>query len=89
MAQTNEQKPVTKKKTKAEKNKKPGFFARMWHKIKDTFLELKRVTWPSFGKTLKSTGVVLVIVLVFTVIITGINTGFGALLKLITQQWGM
>jgi len=87
MAQNNEQKPVEKAK-KADKNKKPNIFVRFGRKIKETFSELKRVTWPSFGKALKATGVVLVIVLIFTVVVTGINTGFSALLKLITQQWG-
>ena len=47
----------------------------MGRKIKETFSELKRVTWPTFGKALKATGVVLVIVLIFTVIVTGINYG--------------
>ncbi len=85
-AQPAQQKPVKKAK-KADKNKKPNFFVRMGRKFKETFSELKRVTWPSFGKTLKATGVVLFIVLVFTVITTAVNSGFGALLELITT-WG-
>ncbi len=88
MAKTNEQKPAAQKPAKANKNQKPNIFVRMWTRIKETFSELKRVTWPSFGKTLKSTGVVLGIVLVFTVIVTAINSGFSALLQLITQ-WGI
>ena len=92
MAQSNENKPVEnkpveKKAKKTDKNKKPNIFVRFGRKIKETFSELKRVTWPSFGKALKSTGVVLVIVLIFTVIVTGINSGFSALLELITK-WG-
>lgn len=98
MAQSNEKnpvdkaqkngKPVEKKTKKTDKNKKPNIFVRMGRKIKETFLELKRVTWPSFGKTLKSTGVVLAIVVIFTVITTAINMGFGELLKLITNIGG-
>lgn len=81
-----EEKEKAQKKTKkADKNKKPNIFVRMGRKIKETFSELKRVTWPSFGKALKATGVVLVIVLIFTVITTGVNAGFSALLDLITN----
>ena len=69
---------------KQDKNKKPNIFVRIGRKLKETFSELKRVTWPTFGKALKATGVVLVIVLIFLVVVTGINYGFGALLKLIT-----
>ena len=46
---------------------------------------MKRVTWPTFGKALKATGVVIVIVLIFTVIVTGVNFGFTKLLELITD----
>ena len=43
--------------------KKPNIFVRMGRKLKETFSELKRVTWPTFPKVLKSTCVVLVVVL--------------------------
>ena len=69
---------------KVDKNKKPNIFVRMGRKIKETFSELKRVTWPSLPKALKATGVVLVIVLIFTVLVTGVNYGFGKLLELLT-----
>ena len=58
-----------------EKKKKNKVYVRIGRKIKEVFSELKRVTWPSFGKVVKATGVVLVVVLIFTVIITGINFG--------------
>ena len=70
---------------KQDKNKKPNFFVRIGRKLKETFSELKRVTWPSFGKALKATGVVIVIVLIFMVLVTGVNYGFSELLKLITD----
>ena len=70
------------KNSKQDKNKKPNIFVRMGRKIKETFSELKRVTWPTFGKALKATGVVLVIVLIFTIIVTAINYGLSALLEL-------
>jgi len=64
------------------KEKKPGLGKR----IKDVFSELKRVTWPTFPKVVKATGVVLVVVLIFTVIVTGINFGLQALLDLATNN---
>lgn len=67
-----------------EKGKKPGLGKR----IKDVFSELKRVTWPSFGKVVKATCVVLVVVLIFTVVVTGINYGLQTLLELLTNAGG-
>lgn len=64
------------------KEKKPGLGKR----IKDVFSELKRVTWPTFPKVLKATGVVLMVVLVFLVVVTGINQGLQKLLELITRS---
>ena len=68
-----------------EKEKKPNIFERMGRKIKEVFSELKRVTWSTFPKVVKATGVVLVVVLIFTVVVTGINQGLQALLELITK----
>lgn len=72
-----------------ETEKKSNVFVRMGRKIKEVFSELKRVTWPSFGKVVKATGVVLVVVLIFTVIITGINFGLQKLLELLTNAGGV
>mgnify|MGYP001082062471 CR=1 FL=1 len=74
----------------ANKNevKRPNIFVRAGRKIKETFSELKRVTWPTFPKVVKSTCVVLVVVLVFLVVITGINQGLQALLELLTSIKG-
>lgn len=65
--------------------KKPNIFVRMGRKLKEVFSELKKVTWPTFGKVVKSTGVVLVVVVIFLVIFGAINYGLGELLKLITS----
>ena len=65
--------------------KKPNIFVRAGRKLKETFSELKRVTWPTFPKVLKSTGVVLVVVLAFLIVVTAINSGLDALLGLITD----
>ena len=66
------------------KNKKPNWFRRVGAKFKETFSELKRVTWPKFTTVLKTTGVVLVVVVAFLAIVTGVDALFGWLLKLIT-----
>ena len=66
------------------KNKKPTWFRRVGAKFKETFSELKRVTWPKFPTVLKTTGVVLVVVVAFLAIVTGVDALFGWLLKLIT-----
>ena len=77
----------------AQKNdnkvKKPNIFVRMGRKLKETFSELKRVTWPTFPKVVKATCVVLVVVVTFTVIVTGINYGLNKLLEVITSIKGI
>ena len=35
--------------------KKPNIFVRMGRKLKEVFSELKKVSWPSFGKVVKHT----------------------------------
>ena len=66
------------------KNKKPNWFRRVGAKLKETFSELKRVTWPSFTTVLKTTGVVLVVVLAFLVVVTGVDAVLNLLLGLIS-----
>lgn len=68
-----------------KKNQKPNVFRRMGAKIKEVFSELKRVTWPTFPTVVKTTGVVLVVVLAFLVVVTGVDSLLGWLLKLISQ----
>ncbi len=69
---------------KPNKNKKPNFFKRMGAKIKDIFLELKRVSWPKFPKIVKQTGIVLAVVLLFLVVITAFDYGLLQLLTLVS-----
>lgn len=65
--------------------KKPNIFVRAGKKIKETFSELKKVTWPTFPKILKGTGVVIAVVLIFTVAVTAVDAGLGQLLKLLSN----
>ncbi len=67
------------------KNQKPNWFRRVGAKLKETFSEIKRVTWPKFPTVLKTTGVVLVVVFVFLLIVTGVDSLLGWLLELLTN----
>ncbi|MBE7078978.1 MAG: preprotein translocase subunit SecE [Clostridiales bacterium] len=67
------------------KNKKPNWFRRAGAKIKETFSELKRVTWPKLPVVLKTTGVVLVVVAAFLVVVTAVDQGLLALLEELTS----
>ncbi len=38
-------------------------------RVKETFAELKKVTWPTFGKTMKQTGAVFIVTVFFLIIL--------------------
>lgn len=61
------------KKEKAKKVKTSKNSDGKRSRVKETFSELKKVTWPSFGKAMKQTGMVLSLVLVFGVLVLGID----------------
>ena len=61
-------KDVAKDKKKKDKVKKPNKVAKA---LKDTGNELKKVNWPGFKQVVKQTGIVLVFVLVFAVVLFG------------------
>ena len=71
---------------KSKKDKKPGFFARLGGKFKDVFSELKKVTWPTFPKVVKQTGVVILVVLAFLIVISAFDYGLLNLLKLVSPK---
>ena len=66
------------------KNKKPSWFRRVGAKFKETFSELKRVSWPKFSTVVKTTGVVLVVVAAFLAVVTGVDALLSWLLNLIS-----
>ena len=76
-----EKKDAVEKKEKSKKSNKPNFFKRIGIKIKEVVSELKKVTWPSFGKVVKHTGVVIAVVAVFLIVITLMDWGLTAALK--------
>lgn len=70
------------KKKKAKKEKKGG----VGKKFKETVSELKKVSWPGFGTVVKKTGVVLAVVVIFTVVLFGFDYVLGLLYNLFTSQ---
>ncbi len=75
---------MAKNATKSKKKTKPNWFQEQGRKIKETFMELKKVSWPTFLTVLKTTGVVLAVVAAFLVIVTGVDALLGWLLGLIS-----
>lgn len=71
-----------------KKKGKPNVFVRFWNWLKktckNTFSEIKKVSWPTFAKVVKNTGIVLAVVCVFLVIITAFDFGLEKLLELVT-----
>ena len=71
------------KEKKEKKEKKPFFlvcfFKWMARGIVSIFSELKKVHWPTFKQVMKSTGIVLGIVIIFGIILLGMWILFGLL----------
>lgn len=63
-----------------------GFFARIGRFFKNMFSELKKVTWPSKKDVLNYSLVVFIFMVVMGIIIGLIDTGSGALVRLITGR---
>ena len=81
----NENKVKVEEKKVQPKEKKPNIFKRMGRKLKETFSEIKKVSWPSKSKVFKQVAVVFGVVLCFTVVIVLMDLGLGQLLKLLTN----
>lgn len=69
------------KKPKKDKKERKGLKRR----TKETVSELKKVTWPKFPEVVKKTGVVIAVVLIFAVILFGLDTLFGFLFNLLPK----
>ena len=80
--------PVVAKKKEKKPSKIGRFFKGIGRKFREIFLELKKVTWPSFGKAAKETGVVLLVCLGFLIVLTLFDLGLGELVRLITSIGG-
>ena len=66
------------------KAKKPNLFKRLGAFFVKSWSELKKVSWPSFKTVLKNTGIVLLVVLFFAVIIFGVDALFAFLVSLMS-----
>ncbi len=60
------------KKAKKQKSDKKG----VGQKSKELYSELKKVSWPSFGKVVKTTGVVILLVAICTLLLFGADRLF-------------
>ena len=78
-AQVKDKEPK-KSKAKKVKNKEPKK-----SKVKATMSELKKVSWPTFGKTMKQTGMVITVVVLFMLVTLAFDSLFSWLLKLISN----
>ncbi len=75
-ASTTKELGVEENKKALAKNKKADKKAKQpkRSRTKETVSELKKVSWPNFATVLKNTGMVLAVVLIFGLIIFGIDT---------------
>lgn len=81
-----EVKEVKDKKEQNKKNKKKANAPEkktLGQKIRAIFSELKKVTWPTFREACKQTGIVLLIVIIFSLVLLGFNLLLGWLFGLI------
>ena len=74
--QLKEQKKIAKQKNKKKRRGPIRFF-------KDVGGERKKVTWPTGKELMKTTISVIIFIAIFAVIVYGIDTGLGAVFRLI------
>ena len=67
----------------AEKKEKVGFFASMKKRFADVKGEMKKIVWPTKSQIVNNTLVVIAVSLIAAVLIFGLDTVFGLVLKLI------
>jgi len=70
---------------KAKKHAKNNAATPKRSRTKETLGELKKVTWPSLSKTLKQTGMVLSLVLIFGVLVLGIDLLISFIINLLSS----
>ena len=51
--------------------------------FKELRSEVKKISWPTFGKVMQQLGVVLAVIVLFTVVLFAIDLGLSELLKLL------
>ena len=70
---------------KPAKETKKGKLKEAWRGFKS---ETKKVVWPSWKQVLKNTGIVVVVVLIFAVIIGALDLTFGTGISALAKLFG-
>ena len=52
---------------------KPKKERKAFRRVRESFSELKKVTWPTFGDVVKKTGIVLLVTALFLLVVFGID----------------
>lgn len=73
------------KKKKASKDRKPGFGTKLKNFFKNNKSELGKISWYGRKQTLKSTGIVIVVLLAVSVLIGLVDLGLSNLLLWIAE----
>ncbi len=84
-AQAKKDKRIAKEKAKKkqkEADEKAGKIG-LKQRFKETGSELKKISWPSFKETMKKTGVVIAVVLFFSVVLVAFDFGLSKLFGLL------
>ena len=87
VVETREEPKNSKDKTSKENvkaKKKPAKERKFGRRTKETFSELKKVSWPTFKEVVKKTGVVIAVVLFFTLVLFGVDRLLSLLYGLFT-----
>ena len=83
---------ATEKKSKKTVEKKENILVRLWKKFvklcKDTFGEMKKVTWTSKTDLIKNTKLVLATMVAIALVIAVIDTGFAYLINWVSGLFG-
>lgn len=82
---TNSVKSVKQAKQPTKKPKNAAPKKSLGKMAKETISELKKVSWPTFPKVVKQTGVVIVVVFVFALVLLGFDTLFSFLYNLLVN----
>ena len=68
-------------------NKKPGFFSRLGKYFRDARGEFKKIVWPSRKQVWNNVVVVLTMVVLFALVICGVDFLFAFLRDLLLKQF--
>jgi preprotein translocase subunit SecE len=70
----------------ADKKEKVGFFASIKKYFREVKSEMKKIVWPTKSQVVNNTLIVIAVSLVAAVLIFGLDTVFGLVLKLIYKN---